>query len=95
MFKYLNEIPRSYDWFPYKYIDAEVNKKVGNTKGQPAGNEIEKETKHCVQYLNHDPNLLKTITIEIDKLLINRQYIDFLVQMYMQWSKDNGYTSSF
>ena len=35
------------------------------------------------------------ISIEIYKFLINREYTFFLMQMYTQWSKDNGYTSSF
>ena len=55
---------------------------------------MEKETKHYVEYLNHDPNWLKTITIEIDNFLINREYIYLFMQMYMQWSKDDGSTSS-
>ena len=55
---------------------------------------MEKETKHYVESLNPDPNWLKTITIEIDNLLIDREYINFFIQMYMQWSKDDGYTSS-
>ena len=45
--------------------------KIDKTKGRLAGDEMEKETKHYVEYLNHDPNWLKTITIEIDKFLIN------------------------
>ena len=48
-----------------------------------------------MEYLNQDPNWLKKISIEIDKLLINRDYIDFFMQMYMQWRKDDGCTSSF
>ena len=56
---------------------------------------MEKETKHYVESLNHDPNWLKTITIEIDKFLIDWEYIDFFMKMYMQWSKDDGSTSSF
>ena len=48
-----------------------------------------------MESLNHDTNWLKTITIEIDKLLINREYINFFMQMYMQWIKDDGYTASF
>ena len=56
---------------------------------------MEKETKYYVEYLNHNPNWLKTITIEIDRFLINREYIDFFVKIYMKWSKDYGSTSSF
>ena len=95
MFKDLNEVQHSYDWFPYEYIDYEVNMKVDKTKGQIAGYEMENETKNNVEYLNHDPNWLQAITIDIDKFLIYREYIGFFVQMYIQWSKDDGSTPSF
>ena len=48
-----------------------------------------------MESLNHNPNRLKKIYIEIDKLLINSECIDFFMQIYMKWSKDNGSTSSF
>ena len=41
VFKDLNEVPPSDDWFPYEYTDSEV-KKLDKTKGRPAGNEMEK-----------------------------------------------------
>ena len=94
-FKDLNDVPPSYDWFPYEYIDAEVNKKVDETKGQLADNEMDKETKHYVESLNQNHNWLKKITIEIDKFLIDHEYIEFFMQMCMQLRKDNGSTSSF
>ena len=56
---------------------------------------MKKETKHYVEYINHDTNWLNTITIDIDKFLIDREYIDFFMKMYMQWSKNNSSTSSF
>ena len=90
MYKYLNEVSPSYDWFPYEYIDAEVNKKLDKTKGILAGNGMEKDTKHYVESLNHNSKWLKTITIEIDKFPINRECINFFMQMYMQLSKDGG-----
>ena len=95
MFKDLNEFPPSDDRFPYEYIDAEVKKKVDKTKGHFACDEMEKETKHYMEYINHDPNRLKTITTEIDKFLIDRECIDLLMKMYMQWRKYPGSTSSF
>ena len=61
--KYSNEVPPSDDWFPYEYIDAEVNNKLDKTKGLLAGDEMEKETKLCVESVNHDTSWLKTITI--------------------------------
>ena len=47
-----------------------------------------------MESLNHDSNWLKTIIIEIDKFLTNSEYINFFMKMYIQWIKDNGYTSS-
>ena len=40
VFKDLNNIAPSNDWFPYEYIDAEVNRKLDKTKGQLAGDEM-------------------------------------------------------
>ena len=71
VYKYFNGVSPSYDWFPYKYIDAEFNKKLDKTKGRLAGDETEKDTKHYVEPLNRDTNWLKTIIIEIDKFLID------------------------
>ena len=62
-FKDSNEVPPSYDYFPYKYIDAEVNNKLGKTKGRIAGDEMINDTKHYVESLNHNHNWLNTITI--------------------------------
>ena len=84
MFIDLNGFPPSDDWFTYEYIDAKVKKKVDKTKGQLTGDEMENETKHYVESLNHDPKWLNTITIEIDKFLINCEYIDLFMQMYLQ-----------
>ena len=42
-----------------------MNNKLDQTKGRLSGDEMEKETKNYVEYLNHDPNWLKKITIEI------------------------------
>ena len=94
MFKDSNEVPPSDDWFLYEYIDAEVQMKVDKTKGQLAGDEMEKETKHYMEYFNQNTNWLKMITIEINKYLIDCEYIDFFIQINMQLSTDDGYNSS-
>ena len=95
MIKDSNEVPPSDYWLSYEYIDAEVKKKIYKTRRELAGDEMAKETKHYVESLNHDHNWLKKISIEIDNFLINYEYIDFFMHMYMQWSKDDGSTSSF
>ena len=40
---------------------------------------MEKENKHYVESLNQNHNCLKTINIEIDKFLINHEYINLFV----------------
>ena len=94
MFRNLNEVPPSYDWLTYEYIDSEAKKKLDKTKGRLSGDEMEKETKLYVECINHDLNCLKTINIEIDKFFIDCEYINFFVQIYMQWSKYDGCNSS-
>ena len=90
----MNEVSPSDDWLPYEYIDADFNKKLDKTKRRLAGNEMEKDTKHYMKAFNHNPNWLKTINIEIDKLLIYSEYINILMQMYTQWRKYDSSTSS-
>ena len=84
MSKDLNEVPLSDDWFPYEYIDAEINNKLDKTKERLTGDETKKETKHYVEYINQNPNWLKTITTEIYKFLIDREYINFFKMFFMQ-----------
>ena len=58
MFKDSNEVSSSDDWFSYEYIDAEVNKKLNRTKERITGDEMENDTKHYFEYINHNPNWL-------------------------------------
>ena len=44
--------------------------------------------------LNPNPDWLKRINIDIDKLLIYCEYINFFMQMYMIWRKYDGSTPS-
>ena len=46
-----------------------------------------------IQYidsLKHDPFWLGRIANDINKLLVNREYIDFFMKIYMQWSSDSS-----
>ena len=40
---------------------------------------MKKETKHYMESINHYPNWLKTIITGIDKLLIDREDINFFM----------------
>ena len=42
LFKDLNDVPPSYDWFLWEYIDVDIKKKVNDTKVQLSGDEMEK-----------------------------------------------------
>ena len=94
MFSNLHDVSTSKMWFPNKYIESEIKKKLDKTRGQLASDEMENQIIHYVESPNHDPQWVRRITININKLLVEREYIDFFMQIYMQWSKDNGYTSS-
>ena len=94
MFINLHDVPTLENWFPNKYIEAEINKKLDKARGQLASDEMKNEIRHYVESLNHDPQWVRIIRDDINKLLVNRGYIDFFIQIYMQWRKENGYTSS-
>ena len=51
---------------------------------------IENEITHYIDSLNHDHQWVGRITNDINKLLVKREYIDFFMQIYMQWSSDNS-----
>ena len=81
------------NWFSNKYIEANIKKKLDKTRGQLASDEMGNEIRHYFQSINHYPQWVRRITNDINKLLVNREYIDFFMQIYMQWSKDSDYTS--
>ena len=86
--------PTSENWFTNKYIEAEIKKKLDKTRGQLSSDEMENEIRHYIDSLNHDPQWVRIITNDINKFLVNCEYIEFFMQIYIQWSIDNSYTSS-
>ena len=90
VFRDLDVDPTSETWFPNKYIEAEIKKKLDKTIGQLAIDEMENEIRHYIDSLNYDPQWVMRITNDTNKLLFNREYIDFFMQIYMQWSSDNS-----
>ena len=90
MFRYLNVDATSETWFPNKYIEADINDKLDKTRGQHSSDEMENDIRHYIDVLNHDPQLVGRITNDINKLLFNREYIDFFMQIHEQWSSDNS-----
>ena len=89
VFRDLDVNPRSETLFPNKYIEDEIKKKVDKTRGQLASDEMAYDIGQYIDYLKHDPFWLGRITNDINKFLVNREYIDFFIQIYIQWSSDN------
>ena len=84
MFRDLDVNPTSEIWFPNEYIEDESKKKVDKTRRQLASDEMAFDIGQCIDSLKHDPFLLGRITNYINKLLVNREYIDFFIQIYIQ-----------
>ena len=55
MFRNLYVDRTSKTWFPNEYIEAEIQKQLDKTRGQPANDEMENEIRHYIDSLNHDP----------------------------------------
>ena len=55
MFINLHDVPTSENWFPNKYIEAEIKKKLEKNRGQLTSDETENEIRHYVESINHDP----------------------------------------
>ena len=43
-----------------------------------------------IDSLKHDPSWVGRINNDINKLHVNSEYIDFFIQIYIQWSSDNS-----
>ena len=90
-----------YMMFQHQKIGSQINilklrsrRKLDKNGGQLASDDIENDIIHYVESLNHNSQWVMRIKIDINKLPVDREYIDFFMKIYMQWSKDNGYTSS-
>ena len=90
VFRDLDGISASETWFPNKYIENEINKKVDKTRDQLASDEMAYDIRQYIDCLQHNPSWLGRIKNDINKLLVNREYIDFFIQIYEQWSTYNS-----
>ena len=81
VFRYLYGISTSETCFPKKYIEDEI-KKVYKTSDELACDEMAYDIRQYIDCLQHDPSWVGKIRNDINKLLVNREYIDFLIQIY-------------
>ena len=84
VFRYLDINSTSKTWFPKKYIEYEIKKKVDKTRGQLASDEMTYDIRPCIYCLKQNPSWVGRIKNDINKLLVNREYIDFFIQIYEQ-----------
>ena len=77
-------------WFPNKYIEDDIKKKVDKTREQLASDEMTYDIRQYIDSLKHNPFWVGRIKNDINKLLVNREYIDFFNQIYEQWSTNNS-----
>ena len=77
-------------WFPNKYIEYDIKKKVDKTREKLASDEMAYDIRQYIDSLKHDPSWVGRVKKYINKLLVNREYIDFFIQIYIQWSIDKA-----
>ena len=72
VFRDLYGISTSETWFPNKYIDDEIKKKVDKTRDQLASDEMAYDIRKYIDCLKHTPSWVGRIKNDINKLLVNR-----------------------
>ena len=90
VFRDLDGISTSETWFLKKYIEDDIKKKVDKTRDNLTSDEMEYDIRHYIHCLKHNNYWVGGIKNDINKLLVNREYIDFFIQIYEQWSSDNS-----
>ena len=85
MFRDLDGISTSETWFPNKYIKDEIKKRVDKTREQLASDEMAYDIRQYIDSLKHNHFGVGRITNDINKLIVNREYIEFFIQIYIQW----------
>ena len=84
MFRDLDGNSTSETWYPNKYIKDEIKKKVDKKKYQIASDEMAYDIRQYIDSLKQDPSWVGRIKIDVNKLRVNREYIDFFIQIYEQ-----------
>ena len=63
---------------------------MDKTRDELASDEMAYDIRQYIYCLQHDPSWVVRINNDINKLLVNREYIYFFIQIYEQWSSDNS-----
>ena len=73
-----------------KYIEDDIKKKVDKTREQIASDGMTYDIRQYIDSLKQYPFRVGRIKNDINKLLVNHEYIDFFIQIYIQWSSDKS-----
>ena len=57
-------------WFPNKFIEDDIKKKVDKTRDQLTSDEISYDIRQCIDCLKHNPSRVGRIKNDINKLLV-------------------------
>ena len=57
-------------------------KKVDKTRDQLASDKMAYDIRHYIHFLQHNRSWVGIVKNDINKLLVNRDYIDFFIQIY-------------
>ena len=69
VFRDLDGISTSETFFPKKYIDHEIKKKVDKTRDQLASDQMASDIRHYINFFQHDPFGVGRIQNDINKRL--------------------------
>ena len=72
MFRYLDGNSTSETWFPNKYIEYEIKKKVDKKREKLASDEMAYDIRQYIDSIKHDPSWVGRINNDINKLLVKR-----------------------
>ena len=89
VFRDLDGISTSETFFPNKFIDDKIKTNVDQTRDKLASDEREYDIRQYIHCFQHDHSWVGRINNDINKLLVNREYIDFFIQIYEHCSSDN------
>ena len=77
-------------FFPKKYIDDDIKERVDKTRDELASDKMAPDIRHYIHCIQHDHFWVGRIKNDINKLLVNREYIDFFIQIYEKWCTYNS-----
>ena len=79
VFRDLDGISTSVTFFPKMFIEDEIKKRVDETRGQLASDKMAYVIRHYIHCLQHDHFWVGRIKNDINKFLVNFEYIDFFI----------------